>query len=113
MQDTTRFILERDRVRAACYRRIHELRPGASTWASATAFNLTKSIRHGLRPWLRVLRSGRARSHACCSRAPIEEADPNPATATEILDAVPGAFERHQEGRTDAQEGRRKPAEDL
>jgi len=43
----------------------------------------------------------------------IDEADPSPATITEILDAIPGAFERHQQGRADAREGRTKPVEDL
>ena len=43
----------------------------------------------------------------------IDEADPSPATITEILNAIPGAFDRHQQGRADAREGRSKPVEDL
>ena len=43
----------------------------------------------------------------------IDEADPDPATITEILDAVPGAFERHRRGLEDAREGRTVPLEDL
>ena len=43
----------------------------------------------------------------------IDEADPSPATITEILNAIPGAFDRHQQGRADAREGRTKPVEDL
>lgn len=41
----------------------------------------------------------------------IDEADPNPAAITETLDAIPGAFERHQQGRADAREGRTIPLE--
>lgn len=43
----------------------------------------------------------------------IDEADPSPAMITEILNAIPGAFERHQQGRADAREGRTIPLEDL
>ncbi|TVP44031.1 MAG: hypothetical protein EA350_12440 [Gemmatimonadales bacterium] len=32
---------------------------------------------------------------------------------TDIINAIPGAFERHQEGRADAREGRTIPLEDL
>ena len=35
------------------------------------------------------------------------------AAVTDILDAVPGAFERHRQGRTDAREGRTIPLEDF
>jgi predicted transcriptional regulator len=43
----------------------------------------------------------------------IDEADPNSGTITEILDAIPGAFERHEKGRADAREGRTLPIDDL
>jgi len=43
----------------------------------------------------------------------IDEADPDPAVITEILNAIPGAFERHQQGRADAREGRTMPLDDL
>jgi hypothetical protein len=43
----------------------------------------------------------------------IDEADPDPAVITEILNAIPGSFERHQQGRADAREGRTMPLEDL
>lgn len=43
----------------------------------------------------------------------IDEADPDPSMITEILDAIRGAFERHEKGRTDAREGRTVPLEDL
>jgi hypothetical protein len=43
----------------------------------------------------------------------IDDADPSPASITEILDAIPGALERHQQGRADALEGRTIPLEDL
>ena len=43
----------------------------------------------------------------------IDEADPDSATITEILDAIPGAFDRHEKGREDAREGRTIPLEDL
>ncbi len=43
----------------------------------------------------------------------IDEADPSPAMITEILNAIPGAFERHQQGRADAREGKTIPLEDL
>jgi hypothetical protein len=43
----------------------------------------------------------------------IDEADPGSAKITEILNAIPGAFERHQQGRADAREGGTIPLEDL
>jgi hypothetical protein len=43
----------------------------------------------------------------------IDEADPSPAMITDILNAIPGAYERHQHGRADAREGRTRPLEDL
>lgn len=43
----------------------------------------------------------------------IDQADPDPSVVTEILDAIPGAFERHEQGRADAREGRTLPLEDL
>lgn len=43
----------------------------------------------------------------------IDEANPDPSTVVEILDAIPGAFERHQEGVREAREGKRTPLEDL
>lgn len=43
----------------------------------------------------------------------IDEADPDSAVITEILDAIPGAFERHQKGREDARKGRTIALEDL
>jgi hypothetical protein len=43
----------------------------------------------------------------------IDQADPNAETITQILDAIPGAFERHQQGRADAREGRTMPLAEL
>ena len=43
----------------------------------------------------------------------IDQADPNAGTITQILDAIPGAFERHQQGRADAREGRTMPLGEL
>ena len=43
----------------------------------------------------------------------IDEADPDPAVITEILNAIPGAFERQRKGRDDARRGRTIPLEDL
>lgn len=43
----------------------------------------------------------------------IAEADPDPATIVEILDAIPGSWDRHQRGREDAASGRVTPLEDL
>jgi len=43
----------------------------------------------------------------------IDEAEPDPAVITDVLDAIPGAFDRHQRGRADAREGRARPVEDL
>lgn len=43
----------------------------------------------------------------------IDEVDPSPSMITEILNAIPGAFERYQQGRADAREGRTLPLEDL
>ena len=38
---------------------------------------------------------------------------PDPSTIVEILDGIPGAFERHQRGREDARAGRVTPLEHL
>ena len=43
----------------------------------------------------------------------IDRADPDAQMITDILDAIPGAFERHQKGRADAREGRTHPLDDL
>lgn len=43
----------------------------------------------------------------------IDQADADASMVTDILDAVPGAFERHQKGRADAREGRTLPLADL
>lgn len=43
----------------------------------------------------------------------IDEADPEPSTIVEILDAIPGAFERHKQGREDARNGKVTPLEEL
>jgi predicted transcriptional regulator len=43
----------------------------------------------------------------------IDEADPSSGRITEILNAIPGAYERHQQGRRDAREGRTLPLDDL
>ena len=43
----------------------------------------------------------------------IDEANPDPSTVVDILDAIPGAFERHQQGTGDAGEGKSTPLEDL
>lgn len=43
----------------------------------------------------------------------IDEANPSPSTVVDILDAIPGAFERHQQGIRDAREGKSTALEDL
>jgi predicted transcriptional regulator len=43
----------------------------------------------------------------------IDEANPDSTIITEILNAIPGAFERHQQGRDDARRGRTVPLEEL
>lgn len=43
----------------------------------------------------------------------IDEANPDPTTVVEILDAIPGAYERHQQGIRDAREGKSTPVDDL
>lgn len=43
----------------------------------------------------------------------IDEANPDPSTVVEILDAIPGAFERHQQGLREAREGESTRLEDL
>ena len=43
----------------------------------------------------------------------IDQADPDPESIVEILDAIPGAFARHEEGREDARTGRTTALEDL
>jgi hypothetical protein len=43
----------------------------------------------------------------------LDQADPDAATITALLDAVPGAFDRAQEGLTDVREGRVLSPDDL
>lgn len=43
----------------------------------------------------------------------IDEADPSPGAITDILNAIPGAFERHEQGRADARQDRTIPLEEL
>jgi hypothetical protein len=43
----------------------------------------------------------------------IDERDPSSHTITDVLDAIPGAHERHQQGRNEAREGRTLPLADL
>jgi hypothetical protein len=43
----------------------------------------------------------------------LEDADPDARTMTAILDSIPGAFERAQEGRADARAGRTIPLDEL
>jgi len=43
----------------------------------------------------------------------LDLADPDAATITEILDSIPGAFERAQEGLAAARAGRFVPLEEL
>jgi len=45
--------------------------------------------------------------------AAIDDADPEATTIVEILEAIPGAFERHQKGQADARTGRVTRLEDL
>lgn len=43
----------------------------------------------------------------------LDQADPDPATISALLDAIPGAWERAQEGLADVSAGRVTPLEDL
>ena len=43
----------------------------------------------------------------------IDDADPDPRDVTALLDSIPGAWERVQEGMEDARAGRFVPLEDL
>jgi hypothetical protein len=43
----------------------------------------------------------------------LDEADPDPRHITELLDGLPGALERAQEGREDAKAGRTINLDDL
>lgn len=43
----------------------------------------------------------------------IDEADPDPRDVAALLDSIPGAWERVQEGLEDARAGRFVPLEDL
>jgi len=43
----------------------------------------------------------------------LDEADPDARTITALLDAIPGAFERAEEGRREARAGLGTPLEDL
>jgi predicted transcriptional regulator len=43
----------------------------------------------------------------------LDQADPDPATITQLLDAIPGAWERAQEGVADVAAGRVIPVDEL
>jgi hypothetical protein len=43
----------------------------------------------------------------------LDDADPDPANVTALLDSIPGAFERAQQGRADVKAGRGRPLTDL
>jgi hypothetical protein len=43
----------------------------------------------------------------------LDQADPDAATITALLDGIPGAFERAQDGLADVRAGRVVPLEDL
>jgi predicted transcriptional regulator len=43
----------------------------------------------------------------------LDQADPDPATITALLDAIPGAWERAQAGVADASAGRVTPLDDF
>jgi len=43
----------------------------------------------------------------------LDEADPDPATAVALLDAIPGAFERAQKGREQVRAGKGIALDDL
>ena len=45
--------------------------------------------------------------------AAIDQADPDAGTIVDILDSIPGAWERHRQGSEDARAGRTKSLEDL
>lgn len=51
-----------------------------------------------------------ARSLLC---AALDETAPDPATIVDVLDAIPGAFERHQQGLREVRSGKGIPLEDL
>ncbi len=43
----------------------------------------------------------------------LDQADPDPATVTALLDAIPGAHERAQQGLADVRAGRVVPLDEL
>jgi hypothetical protein len=43
----------------------------------------------------------------------LDQADPDPATVTELLDAIPGAYERAEQGSAEAAAGHGIPLEEL
>jgi hypothetical protein len=43
----------------------------------------------------------------------LDQADPDPATVTALLDAIPNAFDRAQQGLREAQSGQGIPLEEL
>lgn len=43
----------------------------------------------------------------------LDEADPDPARITALLDGIPGAYERAQRGREQAKRGESVPLDDL
>jgi predicted transcriptional regulator len=45
--------------------------------------------------------------------AALDQADPDASTVTELLDAVPGAYERAQQGLADLEAGRVVPLDEL
>jgi hypothetical protein len=45
--------------------------------------------------------------------AALDQTDPDPATVTDLLDAIPGAFERAERGVADIRDGRGVPLDEL
>lgn len=43
----------------------------------------------------------------------LDQVDPNPATVTQILESIPGSWERMQQGLAEARRGEGTPLDDL
>ena len=83
--------------------------------ASAKRINVTLDDEHAgrlarLAERTHIQEGTLARSLLCTA---LDDADPDAARITEILDAVPGAWERTQEGLTQAAHGEGTPLDQL
>lgn len=80
-----------------------------------TRFNIQLDERHAMK--LRALAERTHVNPGTLARSllttALEEAAPDPSTIVELLDAIPGAYERAQQGLRETEEGQGIPLDEL